>query len=135
MLKYVLKVLNFFNNNCFESCSKGNDYLHFSSGEQIIENVGSNECKCEGYWRYNGKNEKECVKSNENEICIVGEDTTNYLLINDTKECYYGSECRKESPKLFNRKCYKECPTNSNDLQGIVNSCKCVNFWYDIKKS
>ena len=57
-----------------------------------------------------------------NDICIVDGDKNSYLLITDTKECYKGSECRKEFPKLFNRKCYKECPLYSNDLQGDVNN-------------
>ena len=118
--------LFYFNNKCYSSCDKANTVLGKTS---IIQNGNTNQCICEDYWRYNN-NEIECLENINNKICIIDEDKTSYLLINDTKECYKGTECRKEYPKLFDRKCYKECPGNSNDLQGIANICQCKYYWY-----
>ena len=128
-----------FNKICFSSCEKGNEYLGYvSSTEKSLIDGTSYECVCKGYWKYkdNNKNEKECldINANSNQTCIVDGDKTSYLLIVNTSECYKGTECRKEFPKLFNRKCYKDCPQNSNDLQGIVNICQCIYYWY-VKKT
>ena len=115
----------YFNNNCFSSCDKGNEYLNFGDGKNI-KNGSSFECVCEGYWKYN-KNEKECVKKEENKLC----ENDSYLLILATNECYLGTKCRKEHPKLFNGKCYDECPDNSDDFQGNENVCNCTYYWYE----
>ena len=128
-----------FNKICFSSCEKGNEYLGYvSSTEKSLIDGTSYECVCKGYWKYkdNNKNEKECldINANSNQTCIVDGDKTSYLLIVNTSECYKGTECRKEFPKLFNRKCYKDCPQNSNDLQGIVNICQCIYYWH-VKKT
>mgnify|MGYP002623830887 CR=1 FL=1 len=115
-----------FNNNCFSTCDKANDYLGFEEGKKIKKGT-SYECICEGYWKYNDNNEIECVKKEVNKIC----EDDNYLLIIATNECYKGAKCRKEHPKLFNRKCYDNCPNNSDDLQGIENTCQCKYYWYE----
>ena len=116
----------YFNFNCFSDCEKGNEYLNFEDGKKIKKN-SSYECICEGYWKYNDKNEIECVKIEENKIC----EDHNYLLINATNECYKGTKCRKEHPKLFNGRCYDDCPEYSDDHQGIENTCQCSFYWYE----
>ena len=120
----------FFNNKCFSSCEKGNDYLFGAGDERRIKTNGtSKECICDGYWKRNG-NEIECLIIPENQIC----ENDDYLLIVKTKECYKGTKCPKEHPKLFNRRCYDiKCPENSDDLQGNENTCQCTYNWYEVE--
>ena len=115
----------YFNNKCFSSCRRASEKL----GMNIIHNQTYNECICEGFWKYNENNEKQCLVSEDSRICVIKNDNTNYLLIKDTNECYSGSECRK-GYKLFNKVCYNECPGDSNDLQGNANICQCKFYWY-----
>ena len=119
----------YFNNNCFSSCEKGNDYLFNSGdGKKIKANGNSYECICEGYWKRNG-DEIECLIIPDNQIC----ENVSYLLIVATKECYKGTKCPKEHPKLFNRRCYDvQCPKNSDDFQGNENTCQCSYNWYEV---
>ena len=122
-----------FNNNCYSSCEMANKHLYKNNeennGKKIILSIDENsyECICEGYWKYNDNNEIECVKIEENKICENG----NYLLIIATNECYKGTKCRKEHPKLFNGRCYDLCPQYSDDYQGIENTCQCSFYWYE----
>ena len=122
-----------FNNNCYSSCDMANKHLYKNNeennGKKIIRSKDENsyECICEGYWKYNDNNEIECIKIEENKIC----EDDNYLLINATNECYKGTKCRKEYPKLFNGRCYDLCPQYSDDYQGIENTCQCSFYWYE----
>ena len=109
MLKIVqLLILNTtdfkfqFNNNCYSSCDVANSHLYTNNeannGKKIISSTDNiYNCICEGYWKYNDNNEIECVKKENNKIC----EDDSYLLIIATNECYKGTKCRKEHPKLM----------------------------------
>jgi len=120
-----------FNNNCYLNCNMANKHIYnneANEGKKIIEDEENQyQCKCEEYWKYNEKNEIECVKKENNKIC----ENDSYLLILETNECYLGTKCRKEHPKLFNGICYDRCPPNSDDLQGNENTCNCTYYWYE----
>jgi len=118
----------YFNNKCFSSCDIAKEKLEMD----IIKNQTDNEyeCICSGFWKYNEQNEKQCLISQDTRICVIGgEESTNYLLIEDTKECYKGNECRK-GYKLFNKVCSRNCPSYSDDFQGNDNICQCKYYWY-----
>ena len=121
-----------FNNNCYSSCDVANSHLYTNNeannGKKIISSTDNiYNCICKGYWKYNDNNEIECVKIENNKIC----EDDSYLLIIATNECYKGTKCRKEHPKLFNGRCHDDCPENSNDLQGGENTCNCIYYWYE----
>jgi hypothetical protein len=121
-----------FNNNCYSSCDVANSHLYTNNeannGKKIISSTDNiYNCICQGYWKYNDNNEIECVKIENNKIC----EDDSYLLIIATNECYKGTKCRKEHPKLFNGRCHDDCPENSNDLQGGENTCNCKYYWYE----
>ena len=125
-----------FNNNCYSSCNMANKHLYKNNeendGKKIIAStdINSYECICEGYWKYNDNNEIECVKKEENKTC----EDESFLLIIATNECYKGTKCPKDHPKLFNRRCYDtQCPDNSDDLQGNENTCQCTYKWYEVE--
>ena len=37
----------------------------------------------------------------------------------------------QKNTKLFNGRCYDNCPDNSDDLQGSENTCLCSYYWYE----
>ena len=119
-----------FNNNCYSSCDSANKHINnnqVNNGKKLIRKDSSSfECICEGYWKYNSNNEVECVKKEVGKIC----EDSNYLLIIATNECYQGTKCKKNT-KLFNGRCYDNCPQNTDDLQGNENACSCSYYWYE----
>ena len=103
---------------------KGEWLFHLTEGRKIVEKEDSKECECEGYWKYISSG-IECVIKNELETCP----DDGYLLIVETKECFFGNECKDEYPLLFNKKGYANCPVNSQENPSYTNHCICDNFW------
>lgn len=132
-LKYLVRNINecvkvcpsfykyYFNNDCFSKCEEGLSY-----GLNLRQKNNTYECECVNNWKYNENNLIECVEEcDENEI-----------VIEKTRECIKKdnfTNCPLDSPYLFNRTCYINCPkgTSIDNIKG--NSCKCNMKWFKLK--
>ena len=116
-----------FNDNCFESCEKGNEILGYTGNvNKILIEGDSYTCKCNNLWKYdtNDISKIECL---EEENC-----EEDFLLIVNTNECYNSSQCRQDNPLLFNKKCYNQnnCPTNTIYKEDSPMTCSCIKYYY-----
>ena len=108
----------YFNNKCYSNCTK--------AGDNIEAKSGTKECECKGYWKINNENLIECVAG-----CKINE-----ITIKPSNQCVPKSDdteifvCPHESPYLYNRECYTNCPegTSPDDTKGT--ECKCNNIWF-----
>ena len=110
----------YFNGECFKSCTNNGYQLN------IKEKGDSNECVCENLWRYNKDDNNRIIICIKDAICESDE-----LLINDTNECYKGTECPNYSPLKFNERCYNNCPENTKQNISNTKECICKNLWYE----
>ena len=91
--------------------------------KKIKQDGDSKICICNNLWKYDNDDISKIECLNE-ENCENG-----YLLIDETKECYNGAQCREEYPLLFNNKCYNKdnCPENTIYKEDSPKTCSCVN--------
>ena len=109
---------NYFNDECFSSCNEASNY-----GYNIEEKIGSKECVCKKYWKYNDAKLKECVD----------ECADNEFLMNSTSQCIAKSDnfkCPYDSPYFYNNICYSKCPEGTSIDKINGDTCICNNKWF-----
>ena len=106
----------FFNNKCYiNSCPEDTD-----------DSDNDGICFC-SYFYYKDLETGEYICLSQSEQC----QTKDYdYKIDEEKQCFNSLEdCGQKGFKTFNGQCYKECPSNTNDINndGI---CTCSYFYY-----
>ena len=124
---------NFDNNECFktkEECKNRGFYVFNNLCHDKCPNnteIKNNDKICICLYNYfNNSNEFECF--NEEENCLSK--GYNYTH-NETKECFKTKEdCIEKGYKIFNKECYDECPSNTQDKNNN-NICECLYYFYN----
>ena len=108
----------YFNNKCYSSCDK--------AGDNVEKKSNTKECGCKGFWRITKDNLKECVANCEiNEITLM--DSQQCVPNNNNTDNF---SCPYESPYLYNRQCYSNCPNGTSIDSTKGKECKCDNLWF-----
>ena len=105
-----------FNNKCYNICPDNTN--------QNENNI--NYCKCSYYYYKDENNNLNCFDNGK--TCEM----EGYPYVNEeTKECFESTEkCILKGYKVFNRRCYEECPINSQDVYND-NICLCQYYYFN----
>ena len=103
----------YFNKECYKSCEDEENLVNKNNTEDY-------ECQCSGKWRVKNGTEIECISEPE-----CGDDE--YSLEN--QQCIPNTTCPNDY-YLFNKICYKKCPTNTDIDLMKPNECKCKSLWF-----
>ena len=111
----------FFNKNCYQKCPD-NSY-------GTIDSNGVKICKCIKNWHFDNG---QMICEDINVQCNTA---NNEFLIVNTNECV--TSCVEPDIIIFNKKCYRECPANSDKIYNSdidQSTCKCSHKWYKDEK-
>ena len=114
----------FFNNECFKDCDQAKEYGYDVKKNENNEN--SKECICEYYTKI--------IEEDSNNLydCVDSCDGENEIVIERTNQCIEktdGFKCPHNSPYLYNKICYINCPEGTSIDNTKGGSCKCNNIW------
>ena len=114
----------YFNNECFKDCDQAKEYGYEVKKKENNEN--SKECICEYYTKI--------IEEDSNNLydCVDSCDGENEIVIESTNQCIEktdGFKCPHNSPYLYNKICYINCPEGTSIDNTKGGSCKCNNIW------